>query len=127
MKKIITIAIVALALVSCKKEELKPVEKKKYTIMFAPILSSHGYVSINGVNKTINTKYDVVAGDILRFVDTGDDVYHLEPDPSGTHPYQYGVGWKEEGYTNGAIIVDAGVVKQYSGQGDCNISYTLPK
>ena len=127
MKKLITLSILAIAILftSCSKDEDKIVSYKKAA--FGGMLSSKGKVTINGVTKELNTVYNVKKGDILKFVDTGDDIftqgwtlYSTTGGPNIVYP-----STTQQGVTYGEIIIESGSVANSYGQVDVNLTYTV--
>lgn len=120
-KTIITIMAGAFLLfASCKKEETP---EPKHIAAFGGVLTANGHVYINGEEKSLEVVYDVKVGDVLRYVDTGEDwnstglteIGSNEPPVITTH----------QGETEGYIIVDGVIAQQYQGNGDCNLVYKV--
>jgi hypothetical protein len=127
MKKLFTLAILAIATLSftsCEKEEL-PINYKKAA--FGGMLSSKGKVTINGKPAVLNQVYEVKKGDVLKFTDPGDDIvtpgwtlYSTTGGPNIVHP-----STTEHGVTYGEIIIETGSVANSYGQVDVNLTYTV--
>jgi len=110
---------------TCSKDEDKIVSYKKAA--FGGMLSSKGKVTINGITKELNTVYNVKKGDILKFIDTGDDIvtpgwtlYSTTGGPNIVHPSTV-----EQAATYGEIIIESGSVANSWGQDDVNLTYTV--
>jgi hypothetical protein len=127
MKKLFTLAILAIATLSftsCEKEEL-PINYKKAA--FGGMLSSKGKITINGKTAVLNKVYEVKKGDVLQFFDTGDDIvtpgftlYSTTGGPDIVYP-----STTEHGPTYGEIIIETGSVASSYGQVDVNLTYTV--
>ena len=118
MKTILISILMCLSLLSCKKEEF--IQPQRY-VLFAGYLSENSYVRINGSDVSISLielpnltdsayygpMYEVKSGDILEYVD-----YGVDTDTT-------------QGYTYGVILIDNKPVREYSGHGDCILTYIV--
>lgn len=130
MKKVITILCISISLMSCQKENI---EKTKHYVSFVGDIDN-GYCKINGkVCQTASSLdgkpiYECYTGDVLEYVDNGiDQTYapvYMYPIGGGT-PTLLSPGGVNQGYTNGYIVVDTQIVKQYEGNGDAHLTYTI--
>lgn len=130
MKKLLTILIFALTLVSCSKENSIFKKKGDHTAMFVgtqienssnndPSLTA--YVSINGSKKKLNTKYDVKSGDKLVFHDNGNYYVVLYSSSGGGTITSVASSSSTQGY----IYVDNEIVKVNIG-GATHLEYIVP-
>lgn len=137
MKTIISIlAIVALTLASCKKNNIEPEIKKELPIYigFAGTYQSTFHCYINNVEKEMITIYQVKKGDVCTIVDNGNDYYVMGT--PGLNPIGHSgggntgtQGYWVQGFTGGKILLTIDgittTVKEYQGNGDTNLTFIV--
>jgi hypothetical protein len=129
MKKLMTILAIAsttILFTSCSKEDDGIITNYKKAA-FGGMISSNGSLTINGNPAVLNQVYDVKKGDVLKFIDNGNDIYHqgftwysTTGSPNIVNP-----GTIEQGLTYGEIIIETGSVANSYGQDDVNLTYIV--
>ncbi len=124
MKKIITILFGLMIFSSCEKEKITESETLSLKkAAFGGMLSSRGKLTINGKPASLNVIYDVKKGDVLKFIDPGDD--WVTPPSFDLSGNQVGGGLVQHGLTYGEIIIESGSVANSQGSVDVNLSYIV--
>ncbi len=129
--------LMAVAISSCKKEEtiVKSNNLVYKTAFFSGTQSKNLILTVNGSRTfdgpyiILNKSIQVKKGDVLKYVDTGEDIIITPEEPI----YQccpfvivgYNPAVIQQGFVYGSIVVDNQIVKTSQGQDDVNLTYTV--